>query len=557
MSAAVATLLLAGGCYDGTDVAAADGSGTDGESSGAADAGSGDESGGIPETPDEALDIPETTAIPRLSRREIDATLAEVLGIEGAAERFLPEDPRTVIDPMSGGEVEAFDTHATSKDPSTVFIEGLESMALDVAREFAADSAQVEAIAGCAPAGAFDPDCLRDLTETLGLRLWRRPLTAEEADALVTAATEFGEEGGHTFAVRMVTQSLLQSPEFAYHHELGLDVGDGVRLLDNYELVSRLAFAMWGQGPSAQMLDLAAGADFDDEALRSLAVESAADPRAEGQMRMFHQLWLRYDELLVTDEALATDMRAESDALVDRVILDEDARWTSLLTSEQTYVTPSLAEHYGLSEVPAEAGWVSYGDDGRAGLLSHGSFLSLSSTQGARTLPSRRGSMLSQRILCQNIPPPPPDVDIDDGVEVGEDECKADAYAVHRDASSACSSCHALIDPLGMGFERYDGLGVYRDVEPDKPQCDIAGEGTVAGQPFSGPREFAAVLDEEGVAARCGVQQLGRFVTRNATDREDLVERLTEAFETENENFRALMVAVVTDPAFRYRKEAN
>jgi len=548
-------LLAGGGCYDGAN-ATAEGSGTDTDGSGGLEGGS-DSSGGVPDTPDEALDIPQTSAIPRLSRREIDATVAEVFGIEGAAERFLPEDPRTVIDPMTGAEVEAFDTHASSKDPSAVFIEGMESMSLDVAREFAADTAQVEAIAGCAPSSDWDAGCLRSLIAELGLQLWRRPLTSEETDTLLTAATEFGEEGGHEFAVRMVAQSLLQSPEFGYHHELGIDVGDELRRLDNYELVSRLAFTLWGQGPSAQMLELAAGAEFNDDALLSLAMESAGDPRAEDQMRTFHQLWLRYDELLVNDETLAADMRAESDALLDRVLLDQESRWTSLLTSTETYVTPSLAEHYGMADVPAQAGWVAYGDDGRSGLLSHGSFLSLSSTQGSRTLPSRRGSMLSQRILCQNIPPPPPDVDVDDGVEVGDDECKADAYAVHRDASSSCSACHSQIDPLGMGFERYNGLGQYRETEPDKPQCNIDGTGEVAGQPFSGPREFAAVLDSEGVAARCGVEQLGRFATRSGNDRDALVDRLIESFEASNEDFRALMVAVVTDPAFRYRKEAN
>ena len=113
-----------------------------------------------------------------------------------------------------------------------------------------------------------------------------------------------------------------------------------------------------------------------------------------------------------------------------------------------------------------------------------------------------------------------------------------------------------MIDPLGMGFERYDGLGQYREAEPGKPQCVISGEGAVAGQPFSGPREFAAALDEQGLAALCGVKQLGRFVTRHSSDRNDFVERLLETFEADDQDFRALMVAVVTDPTFRYRKEA-
>ncbi|MGH1343851.1 MAG: DUF1588 domain-containing protein [Nannocystales bacterium] len=555
---ALATLLaLGGGCYSGATEASGSGETDSGEgtSDGQSDSGS-DDSGGIPETPDEALDIPETTALPRLSRREIDATLEDLFGIEGAAERFLPEDPRTVVDPLTGAEIEAYDTHAASKDPSVVFVEGLESMAGDVAREFAADTTRVETMAGCTPQGAWDPDCLRNLIDGLGLRLWRRPLTAEEVDVLLATATEFGEEGGHEFAVRMVTQGLLQSPYFAYHHELGVDAGDGLRFLDNYELVSRMSFLLWGQGPSVEMLERAGGPDIDDDALEELALAAIDDPRAEEQMRAFHALWLRYDELLVTDEALATDMRMESDALVDRVLSGSGTRWSTLLTSSETFVTPSLAEHYGLDEVPSEAGWVTYGDDGRAGLLSHGSFLSLSSTQGSKTLPSRRGSMLAQRILCISIPPPPPDVDVDDGVEVGDDECKIDAYAVHSNAGSSCNGCHVQLDPLGFGFERYNGLGQYRESEPDKPQCNIAAQGTVAGQPFSGPREFASALDEAGLAAQCGVRQLSRFATRSSSDRDDVVERLVEAFESDEQDFRALMVAAVTDPAFRYRKEA-
>jgi hypothetical protein len=541
---------IAGGCYGGR---ASSGVNDDGETDGADDGGSGSD-GATPETPDEALDVPPTTAIPRLSRREIDATIEDVFGIAGAAETFLPEDPRTYVNPENGATDEAFDTLSASKDPGTVFVEGLESMAVDVARELSIDTARVAAIAGCEPEGAYDPTCLRSLIENLGLRLWRRPLTDAEIDTLLAAASELGEEGGHDFAVRMVTASLLQSPEFVYKAEIGQDVGDGLRRLDSWELVTRLSFAMWGRAPSPELLEAAASSDIDDETLMTLAVAAADDPRADAQMRTFHQLWLRYDELLVTDPDLAADMLAESEALVDRVLEGGD-RWSTLFTAPETYVTPSLAEHYGLSNVPSGADWVAYGDDGRAGLLSHGSFLSLSSTQGSETLPSRRGSMLAQRILCLSIPPPPPDIDVDDGVEVEEGQCKEDAYAAHRDSGSGCAGCHMAIDPLGFGFERYDGLGRYREAEADKPECAIAGQGEVGGEAFSGPRQFAAVVDAQGLAAACGVEKLGRFASRSGQPHDDLSDRLAVAFEESQQDFRALMVALVTDPAFRYRRE--
>jgi hypothetical protein len=163
--------------------------------------------------------------------------------------------------------------------------------------------------------------------------------------------------------------------------------------------------------------------------------------------------------------------------------------------------------------------------------------------------------MLAQRILCWSIPPPPPDVDVDDGVEVEEGQCKQDAYAVHRESGSGCASCHTAIDPLGFGFERYDGLGRYRQTEADEPQCAIAGQGEVGGEAFSGPRQFAAVVDEQGLAAACAVEKLGRFASRSGQPHRDLVERLVGAFEESGQDFRALMVALATDPAFRYRRE--
>jgi hypothetical protein len=508
--------------------------------------------------PDDVLELEPTTAIPRLSRREIEAAVSAVFGIEGAAIRNLPDDPGVAVNPATGAEDEVFDTFTITKDPGQVFVEGLESLAFEVARGFGEDTARVEAIAGCAPSGEWDPACLERLIANLGLALWRRPLSAAETSALLAAATSFGEEAGHYVAVRLVAQSLLQSPEFAYRSEVGRDAGDGFRRLDNYELVARLSFFLWGTAPSTELLQTAAGPELDDAALEALARTMAADPRADEQMRTFHRLWLRYENLLVSDAALATDMRAESDALLDRVLFGEGARWTTLFTSNETFVTPALATHYGLATVPASADWVPYGDDGRAGLLSHGSFLSLSSTRVTETLPSRRGAMLARRILCQTILPPPPDVDIDDGVEVPPDACKSEAYEAHRSSGSACAGCHQTIDPLGFGFERYDGLGRYREVEEANTSCAIDGAGSFGGTSFSGPREFATVIDESGDATRCGVMQLVRFAHRNPAASSDaaLVERLAAAFGESGEDFRELSIAVVLDPAFRYRKEA-
>lgn len=519
------------------------------------DAGGDRETPPIVPPPDDVLELEPTTAIPRLSRREIEATITDVFGITGAATRHLPEDPGIAINPATGAEDEVFDTFSSTKEPGQVFVEGLESMSFEIARDFAADTARVDAKAGCTPSGAWDAGCLDTLIGNLGLELWRRPMTDGERSALLAAATPFGEEAGYYVAVRLVVQGLLQSPEFAYRSEVGADAGDGFRRLDNYELLARLSYVLWGTAPTPELLQMAAGPALDDAALEALARSMATDDRADAQMLAFHRLWLRYENLLVSDTALATDMRAESDALLDRVLFGGGTRWTELFTSRETYVTPALATHYGLST--ASAGWVAY-DEGRAGILSHGSFLSLSSTRGTETLPSRRGAMLARRILCETILPPPPDVDVDAGVEVPPDACKSEAYEAHRSSGSACNGCHSTIDPLGFGFERYDGLGRYREVEEANASCAIDGMGSFSGTTFSGPREFATLIGEAGTASRCGIQQLVRFAARNsaASTNAALIERLETNFTGSNEDFRELLVALVLDPSFRYRKEA-
>jgi hypothetical protein len=490
-----------------------------------------------------------TTGIPRLSRREIEASVRDVLGIEGVATRNLPADPPHAVDPATGAEGEVFDTLVDTKEPNQVFVEGLESMAFEIARDFAADTAAVDALAGCTPSG-FDETCLRRLASNLGLRLWRRPLEAAELDALMTSARAF-ESDGHYVAVRLVAMALIESPELVYRTELGAgsEVAPGVVRLTNHELVSRMAYFLWGSPPSPALLARAEGPAFGDEEIAAIAGEMLDDPRAEAQMRTFHRLWLRYPSSAIADATLRDDMQAESEALVDRA-LAPDASWSTLFTSSETFVTPALATHYGLP-APSSAAWVAYEGD-RAGILSHGSFLSLSATRVSDTLPSRRGAMLARRILCETILPPPPDVDIDDGVEVPEGACKWEAYEAHRSVG-ACYGCHATIDGLGFGFERFDGLGRYREVEEANASCSIEGAGSYGGEAFTGPRGLVAVAEETMID--CGIEQLVRFAYRDRALAEDraLLRRLEQDFEGSGLAFRALLRAIVTDPSFAHR----
>lgn len=47
-------------------------------------------------------------------------------------------------------------------------------------------------------------------------------------------------------------------------------------------------------------------------------------------------------------------------------------------------------------------------------------------------------------------------------------------YAAHSEVEP-CRSCHKLTDPIGFAFERFDGVGRYRDTQAGRP-IDTHGE---------------------------------------------------------------------------------
>lgn len=505
-----------------------------------------------PTGPDPEVETP-TSAIPRLSRREIERTLFDVFGLRGVATRNLPADPPSSVNPSTLAEEEAFDTLADEKAPSAVFVEGLETLAFEVGRDFVANSAAVATLAGCTPSGSgVDATCLGQLVDVVALRLWRRPLTSTERGELLTSATTVATMYGgsqHLVAVRAAITSLVQSPEFVYRTELGTPTADpSVITLTDRELVGRLAAFLWGSAPTSQQLALVQAGPLDDAALARLVDGMLADPKFDAQLEAFHKMWLRYDGLLISDSMLAADMLGESDALLRRA-LTQGTPWTKLLDSDQSYLTPRLATHYGVT-APASTGWVTMPTP-RAGILSHGAFLSLSSTRGTETLPSRRGAMLARRVLCQTIRPPPKDVNIDNGVVVAPGSCKVQAYQAHRARGGACAGCHAVLDGLGFGFERLDGQGRFRMVEPDNAACSIDGRGDVAGTPFSGPKEL--VTNNRDLITRCAVEQLSRFGFRDRHVARQHVDRFHETFTASSHDFRQLVRSIALDPRFRLR----
>lgn len=484
----------------------------------------------------------------RLSRNEYDNTVRDLLGDDTRpGTKYLPED---IVDP--------FDNDFRGQQPSKVLIDALEASANDIAVRLVADPVRRAEVVGCEPTGADDAGCMTSFIEHFGRLAVRRPLSAEEVGLYLALAQTFALDQGDFYqGVEVVLRAMLQTPEFVYRIERGTPTATpGVFRLDDFEVATRLAYFLWGSAPNDELLEFAeAGELGTPEAVAAVAEWMLSEDRARARVDRFHAMWLGYFQLPHQADVTAS-MREESRALIERVIFDEHSAWQELFTADGTYINQTLADLYGL---PAPAGdefaWVDYGDSGRQGLLSHGSFLSVAGKFGD-TSPTQRGKLIRNRLLCQVIPPPPPDVNVDEPPSSPDSDCKWDAYAAHRELAG-CKGCHDLMDPVGFGLENYDQLGRWRETDVDHPECVIAGEGTIDGDAFSGPAGLADYLVTGEQLEICIVRQVYRFAMGHEVLTEDVafVDQLDQSFAAADYRFDRLMLDLVSDEAFLYRRE--
>jgi hypothetical protein len=461
-----------------------------------------------------------------------------------------------------------FDNDYTTQVASQALIEGVDLLASEASERLLLDVARRDSLVGCAPSGPEDDACRRSFIERFGRRALRRPLAAAETDAFVAAARDVAmAESDFWAGIDVVVRALLQHPELLYRVEIGTPVSGqpGVFQLSDWEIATRLSFFLWGTIPDEALLDRAAeGRLATAQGVREAAEAMLADPQARGAVDRFHALWMNYETLPHPAE-LTQALRTETAALIGKVIFDDRRAWQDLFRSTETYVNDFLAEHYGLPLPGSTTGaWVAYGDSGRRGLFSHGTFLS-NGAKFADTSPTLRGLMIRTRLFCQDIPPPPPGVNTDDPIPTeGGNVCKVDRYGVHR--VGGCASCHELMDPVGFGLENYDAQGRFRQVERDLPatpedesQCVIDGQGEIVGVgSFHGPGELADLLMSAGVLTSCVATQLYRFaVGRYELDDLDraAIERIVQNVGEGDFRLDQMLTGFVASDTFRYRRE--
>lgn len=450
----------------------------------------------------------------------------------------------------------AFDDSAAAGLVTTVHVEEYMRAAEQIATRATAD---VDALIGCSAAAA-DETCLDGFVRDTGRRLFRRPLADDEVAKYVALVRAQADTKA---GVSVALQVMLSSPFFLYRSEIGAPGADGKIRLDPFERATLLSYALWGSTPDDALLDAAASGGLDDEA--GIAVQAKRlldDPRARDLAGTFAVEWLGVERIVGADKN-ATEF-PDFDAGLQASMLDEtretvsramtSGHYADLFVGGSTFVDARLAALYGIA--PGGDGFVEVAEpaERRAGILGQASVLA-SYAYSDQTSPVRRGLFVRQRLLCQDVPPPPANVPAVPTVTEGG--TTRQRFEQHM-GDGACAGCHQRMDPIGFGFEHFDPIGRFRQDEHGLA-IDASGMlSAVDGQdhPFSTLPELAAVVADSETARTCFVKQTFRFTT-GAPDSPDtacVVSDVAQRFDASGGDMKSLLVDVVGAAASMERK---
>jgi hypothetical protein len=432
-------------------------------------------------------------------------------------------------------------------------------------------------LVSCKPAVPTDAACAGTFVREFGAKAFRRPLNAQEAgvytELLMREAARVKDFLG---GAQIVVEAMLQSPNFLFRTEHGPGSEFG-----QFETASRLSYFLWDTMPSAELRAAAEAGKLGTTAeIEAAAREMFKDHRARASMDEFLAQWLRFDRALTAtrerrlfrdfNTELAAAMTEETRQLFNYLVW-EGRDFREFFSADYTFPSSALAELYGMPQPAEEYARVSYpADSGRAGVLGHGTILTLTSSP-SDTSPTGRGVFVREHFLCHVVPPPPPGVNTT-LPEVTESKPLTNRQRLEIHLNSApCRSCHMLMDPIGVGFEQYDAIGRHRDKltlefqkegegddEKNKTvvvNLDLDTTAHVSGienSAFSTPKELGRILANDPTCQRCVVKQLFRYAMGREEKAGDqaAIDAMLARFQSTGFQFRELMIALVTSEPF-------
>lgn len=483
----------------------------------------------------------------RLTTRQYENVSADVFGFVVPGRESLPDDA------IIGG----FEGAAEAQSPSELLVSRAQRSAEQLAAYVVADRGRLARVLGCErwSSSVEQRACTEALINGVARRLYRRPLTGEEATRLSEDVTRWTTAVDFEGAMQLTLERLLQSPEVLYRPETSAD---------GFTLASRLSFLLWESAPDDELLNEAAAGRLSSRAqVRAQATRMLTDPKARRAMWNFHRQWLGLERLMLDEHAVRTPevdaqwttasqqaALAETQAFVEHVMAEEGTL-AALLTSRRAWLDAESARLYGVTTFQPGLETVLDGTQ-RSGVLTRVAFLASTSHRGA-TSPPIRGNALGLKLLCRLPTPPPPGIDTTPPAKPTTGARTTRQLYVERTAQQPCAGCHFSLNALGFGFEHYDAAGKFRATEDGLPvdATMTASVGDVDG-PLDGALELSTRLAQSKDVQTCATQMWIRHALGRAPVEAERpwMDTVTTRFVASEGDVKGLLLDLVSSPTF-------
>jgi hypothetical protein len=419
--------------------------------------------------------------------------------------------------------------------------------------------------------GHHQPGCDRKIVANLARRAYRRPVTTQEINSLVSLVS-MAEQRGDSFeeGICQALLALLVSPHFLFRIEKDSAVTNtgGAQEghpISQHELASRLSYFLWSSMPDEELMRSADQGNLRQPAVLAAQVQRMLkDAKSAALVENFGGQWLELRKLESVkpdrqrfpefDEYLRMSMRRETELFFESIVR-EDRSILDFIDGNFTFLNERLAKLYNLPGVtgPEFRKVALTKETQRGGILTQASILTVSS-YATRTSPVLRGKWILENLLNAPPPPPPPDAPNLDEAKIGSAASLRQQLEQHRQ-NATCAACHARMDPLGFGLENFDAIGAWREQDGKFP---VDASGTLPdGRSFKGPGELKVILKAdrdafaEGLAEKLLTYALGRGL--EAYDK-PTVKKIAGRMATSNYRFSSLVLEIVKSLPFQNRR---
>jgi len=303
-----------------------------------------------------------------------------------------------------------------------------------------------------------------------------RPVDAEFVNRL-NKVFLLGRRSGEPFWVALEEPLAVSmcSIESMFHLELGKT---SERLsLSGPELANRLSYFLWRSAPDAELLALAESKELLKPNVKAEQINRMiGDKRFHRFLNDFTDQWLELErqDVIAVDNRLYTDFSEEMKPSMKRETVEfvahlirKNLPLKNLIDSDFLVINSQTAKYYDIPNirgnkfraVPKRAA-----DSMRGGILTQAGIL-MQTGNGERTSIVERGVFVSRKLLGVDPPPPPPNVDAlpTDGSNFAK--LTAGQLVKAHLTAPQCASCHRKIDPMGLGMEEFDAVGIQRRTE--------------------------------------------------------------------------------------------